>query len=176
MAPEVDILVLSDSTAALQTIKRAAYSGRGCYRDLVDVVDEVGRRSLMGLKMRFGWVKAHVGIDGNERADLMGKAGCRESLLPQVTEGGVRAYWNNVCGRERAKQGLGSGRVVQWNRRAILRYTELRVGKRDMGEWLCVIGNDGTLCPLCGVEEETGTHLVILCEESYGLRPWAWTS
>ena len=34
----------------------------------------------------------------------------------------------------------------------------------------------GTLCRLCGVEEETGTHLVFGCEESYGLRPWNWTS
>ena len=49
MAPEVDMLVLSDSTAVLQAIKRAACSGRGPSRDLVEVVDEVGRRSLMRL-------------------------------------------------------------------------------------------------------------------------------
>ena len=92
MAPEVDVLVLSNSRTALQAIKRAARSERGCSRDLVEVVDEVGRRSLRGLRTRFGWVKAHVGIVWNERADLMAKVGCRESLLPQVTEGGVRAY------------------------------------------------------------------------------------
>ena len=86
MAPEVDLLVLSDSTATLRAIKRAADRGRGCFRDLVEVVDEVGRRTMGGLSTQFGWVKAHVGIDGNERADLMAKAGCRESLLPQVTE------------------------------------------------------------------------------------------
>ena len=92
MALEIDILALSDLTAALQAIKRAARSGRGRSRDLVVVVHEVGRRSLMGLSTRFEWVKAHVSIDGNEQADLMAKAGCRESLLPQVTEGGVKAY------------------------------------------------------------------------------------
>ena len=77
MAPEVDVLVLSDSTAALQAIMRAARSGRGRTRDLVEVVNEVGRRRLLGLSTRFRWVKAHTGIDGNERADLMAKAGCR---------------------------------------------------------------------------------------------------
>ena len=123
MAPEVDMLVLSDSTAALQAMKRAACGWQGCTRDLVEVVDEVGRRNLLGLSTRFGWVKAHTGIDGNERADLMAKAGCREPLLPQVTEGGVRAYWKDVRRRERAQRGLGSGRVVRWNRRAVLRYT-----------------------------------------------------
>ena len=121
-------------------------------------------------------MKAHVGIDGNDRADLAAKAGCRESLLPQVTEGGVRSYWRDVRSRERAQRGLGTGRVVRWNRRAVLRYTHLRVGKGDVGEWRRVIGSEDTLCGLCGVEEETGTHLVFGCEGSYGLRPWDWTS
>ena len=106
MTPEVDILVLSDSTAALRAIKGAARSGRGRTRDLVEVVDEVGRRSLLGLSTQFGWVKAHAGVEGNELADLRAKAGCRESLLPQITEGGVRAYWKDVRAKERAQRGL----------------------------------------------------------------------
>ena len=176
MASEVDLLVLLDSTAALQAIVRAAHNGRGRTRDLVEVVDEVGRRGLLGLSTQFGWVKAHAGIGGNERADLMAKAGCRESLLPQVTEGGVRAYWKGIRSGERAQRGLGSGRLVRWDRRAVLRYTHMRVGKGDVGEWRRVIGNEGTQYRLCGVEEETGTHLVFGCEESYGLRPWNWAS
>ena len=176
MAPDVDVLVLSDSTSALRANKRAADKGRGRSRDLVEVVDEVGRRITKGLSTRFGWVKAHVGVDGNECADLMAKAGCRESLLPQVTEGGVRAYWNDVRSQGRAQQGLGSGRVVQWNRWAVLRYTHQRVGKGDVGEWRRVIGSEDTVCRLCGVEEETGTHLVFGCGESYEIRPWDWTS
>ena len=111
MAPEVDILVLSNSTAVLRAIKRAASSGRGRSRDLVELVDEVDRRSLIELSRQFGRVKAHVGIDGNERADLMVKARCRKSLLPSVTEGGVRANWKDVRSRERTHQGLGSERV-----------------------------------------------------------------
>ena len=176
MAPDVDVLVLSDSMAALRAIKRAADRGRGRSRDLVEVVDEVGRRTMRGLSTQVGWVKAHAGVDGNERADLMAKAGCRESLLPQMTEGGVRAYWKEVRSRQRAQRGLGSRRVVRWNRRAVLRYTHLRVGKGDVGEWRRVIGNEDTLCRLCRVEEETGTHRVFGCEESYGLRPWDRTS
>ena len=171
MAPEVDVLVLSDSTAALQAIKHTARDGRGRSRDLVEVMDQVGRLCRMGLSTRFGWVKAHVGIDGNEKADRMAKTGCRESLLPQVTEGGVKAYWKEVRGRERAQRGLGSGQVVRWNRTAVLRHTHLRVGMGEVGEWRRVFGNENSLCPLCKVEEETGTYLVFRCEESYGLRP-----
>ena len=117
-------------------------------------------------------MKPHTGIDGNERADLMAKTGCRESLQPQITEGGVRAYWKDVRSGERAQRGLGSGQVVRCDRRAVLRYNHLRLGKGDVGECRRVIGANGTLCRLCGVEEETGTHLVFGCEESYGLRPW----
>ena len=43
----------------------------------------------------------------------MAKAGCRESLVPQMTEGGVRAYWKDVRSRERAQQYLGYRRVVR---------------------------------------------------------------
>ena len=112
MAAEVDMLVLSDSMAALQAIVRAAQSGRGRTRDLVEVVDEVGRRGRLGLSTPFRWVKAHAGIDGNQRADLMAKAKCWESLLPQITEGRVRAYWKGVRSGVRAQRGLGSRRVV----------------------------------------------------------------
>ena len=69
----------------------------------MEVVDEVGRDSLMGLSTRFGWVKGHVGMDRSERADLIAKARYRESLLPQITEGGVRAYWKDVRNREKTQ-------------------------------------------------------------------------
>ena len=52
----------------------------------------------------------------------------------------------------------------------------LPVGKGDVGEWRRVIGNKGTMCRPCGVEEETGTHLVFGSNKRYGLRPWDWTS
>ena len=88
----------------------------------------------------------------------------------------MRAYWKDVRSRERAQRGLGSGRVVRWNRWAVLRYTHLRVCKGDVGEWRRVVGDGDTLCRLCGVEKETGAHLVFRCEGSYGLRPWDRTS
>ena len=39
-----------------------------------------------------------------------------------------------------------------------------------------MVGDGDTLCRLCGVEKETGAHLVFRCEGSYGLRPWDRTS
>ena len=87
----------------------------------------------MGLSTPFDWVKAHVGIEGNKCADRMAKAGYTASVLRQVTEGGLRARWKNIRSRERAIFGLGTRWGVHWNKRAVLRYTQLRVGKGDMG-------------------------------------------
>lgn len=134
------MLVLSDSSSALLGLKQGARNGHGRTKDLVEVVDEVGRRTRMGLSVHFGWVKAHVGIRGNERADLMAKAGCRESILPQVMKGGMCVMWKNRRSEERAKSRLGMSRVVCWNRRAVLRYMDLRVGKGDLGRWRRVLG------------------------------------
>lgn len=85
--------------------------------------------------MQFSFVKAHIGIEGNERADRIAKSGCRESLLPQIIEGGVWARWKDIWSRERAVSGLGTRWVVRWNRRAVLRYSQQRVGTRDVREW-----------------------------------------
>lgn len=56
------VLVWSALRAALLGKKQAARNGHGRPRDLVEVIDEVGRRTRMGLGIRLGWVKAHVGM------------------------------------------------------------------------------------------------------------------
>ena len=102
----------------------------------------------------------------------MTKVGWRESLLPQVMESAVRAMWKDWKSREKAKCWLGIGRVIGWNQRAALRYMHVRVGKGDLGQWRWVVGSGQHLCRLCGIEEETGDHLILGCEERSGLRPW----
>ena len=118
MLPDEDALVLSDSTAALASISAAGKDGKARSRDLHEVLDMVGARGARGLTTRFGWCKAHVGIDGNEKADTYAKAGCEGLSPPQITEGGVRAYWRDVVAGEKKCVGFGLGRVVRWRRRA----------------------------------------------------------
>ena len=70
------LLVLSDSRAASEVVKHAAECGHARTADLWKVVNLPGKCASVGMYLRFGWVKAHVGIDGNERADALAKMVC----------------------------------------------------------------------------------------------------
>ena len=50
-------LILADSMAAIQAVKKAGRTGKARSRELVRVMREVRRRG----NVRFAWVKAHVG-------------------------------------------------------------------------------------------------------------------
>ena len=83
MLPDKDALVLSDSTAALASIFAAGQAGKARSRDLCEILYMVGARSARGLGTRFAWYKAHMGIEGNERADAYAKARCVELSPPR---------------------------------------------------------------------------------------------
>ena len=134
----------------------------------------VGARGARGLTTRFRWCKAHVGIDGNERADAYAKAGC-EGLSPsQMTEDGVRAYWRDVVAGEKKCVGFGLGSVVRWRRRAAYRYVQARSERGDLGAWREKLGRLGVVCRLCGKVRETGHHLTFECEGASVARGWGW--
>ena len=117
--PVAPLLVLSDSKAALAAVRNAASMGVARTADLRRVVNLVGEWALAGAELHFRWVKAHVGVQGNERADALAKAGCGKDGPACVTEGGVRALWKRLRSGERSVAGLGAGRVSGWGRRAV---------------------------------------------------------
>ena len=60
-------------------------------RDLAHLGQQIrNRQDLYGQdNVAVGWVKAHVGIEGNERADEMAKMGAAKEGRDHVTEGGL---------------------------------------------------------------------------------------
>ena len=82
-----------------------------------------------------------------------------------MTEGGVRALWNQVRAAEWSVVGCGMGRVAKWDRGAVSRYAQLHTNKGDLGVWRVRLGRGGSLCRLCWDAPESGSHLVFDCRK-----------
>ena len=173
--PTEPVLLLSDFRAAISAVCGAASGGWARTADLRSVVDAIVVWVDGGVSLRLAWVKAHVGVAGNERADELAKAGCLAGGDSQVTEGGVRAFWKRLRSCQRRVVGLGAGRATKWGRRAISRYVQARTGKGDLGAWRVRLGRGCGLCRLYrGGVVETGDHLVFECPGMRGLVGWDW--
>ena len=91
MVGNTPVLLLTDSRAAIQAVQKAGKRGVARTRGLAEVVrrlaaidEEHGEGSAV-----LGWVKAHVGITGNERADEQAKLAAEGRNGAAVTEGGI---------------------------------------------------------------------------------------
>lgn len=113
------VLIMADSQAAVLAIAAAGKSGEDRTEDLKWVIEEIEeRQEQVGEEaVRFGWVKAHVGIYGNEQADRLAKQRVEEQVRGTITEGGVKQAWNEKRQASRKVVGTGMGKVLKWNRR-----------------------------------------------------------
>ncbi|KAF8416447.1 hypothetical protein EV426DRAFT_686075 [Tirmania nivea] len=159
-----EILILSDSQAAIMSLVKAGKRGRARTHDIKRIMS---RLSSATTKIHFGWVKSHIGIEGNERADTLAKAGAQKRGVHIITEGGIRQWYKEMCRRERKVFGYGLGRVVRWNRRAVVNYSRCRSGKGDFAVWKRTLGEeDGdATCRHCRKYEESGRHIAFVCGE-----------
>ena len=104
--------------AAIQAIKKAGSSGKARSGELVRVIREVKKRQRVRQRVRLAWVKAHIGIPGNERADGQAKNFTKVVRPEILTERGIRQQLTARRKAERSQVGWGGGRVVGWSRRA----------------------------------------------------------
>ena len=86
------IIFFTDSKAAIQAPKKAGTTGKTRTRARARLASEItGRSDLYGSgNTLIGWVKSHIGIAVNEKADEMAKKGSKKEKGGDITEGGVQ--------------------------------------------------------------------------------------
>ena len=121
----------------------------------------------MGLGTALSWVRAHIGIRGNELAD---QHATFHSHLGQIagtggtaTEGGIQQLTKAARAESRSAPTYGKGRRVGWKRRALAAYTWFRTGKGPQLEWLHRIGKAADPTCHCGMAIQTDEHVVWEC-------------
>jgi len=108
-------LILSDSQAAIAAVRKAARTGKARTGELKEVIEEVRRRQAT-LAVRFACVKAHVGTQGNEKADQLAKEGAElegedEGMEKAIAEGGLRQDSGKGEGRRRGDRNGKGGEM-----------------------------------------------------------------
>ena len=110
------ILILLDSQAAIKAMVKAGKRGRArtaALKDAIKGIAEKQQREGGNEKaVILAWIKAHIGINGNERADQMAKEASVHQGGNKVTEGGIKAVWQETRRNERRVEGFGKGRVI----------------------------------------------------------------
>ena len=98
-------------------------------REVVSLISNCQKEFGAGA-VSLAWVKAQVGIHGNEGANLEAKSAVETGGGTAVTEGGIRAMVKEGQKKEKVVKGFGMGRVVRWSSRlAVTAYSQLRTGK-----------------------------------------------
>ena len=103
----VVVLELTRTKAAIAAVKKAGKTAKARSRHLQEVVNTVAEIKEGGGEVKLGWVKAHMGILGNEAADVLAK-NAAEGVPPDDHK---KWMWGGVFG-----SGRNSGRGGIWRK------------------------------------------------------------
>ena len=147
---EAKAIILSDSKATIQAVINAVPCGKARTRDLAHLGQQIrNRQDLYGQdNVAVGCVKAHVGIEGNERVDEMANIGVAKEGREHVPEGGLR-QWEKAKRRENRVR-VGHLDATKWDRHTASMYTQLRTNRGNLASWRKVLGKaDRDVCRWC---------------------------
>ena len=129
------VLLLADSKAAIQAVQKAGRTGRARTRALAAVGKEIHRRihDFGEDAVAIGWVKPHLGIEGNEKADEAAKLGASKDSGGEITEAGVTQAIRELRKEHRIADDVLC--VAGWDRHSATKYSQLRTNKGDLQAW-----------------------------------------
>ena len=175
------IVIRSDSQAAILALGSNIIKSNlvlDCFRKL----NQLGKWN----KIKIQWIKAHVGFQGNEEADMLAKKGAEqerygpepflpvpEAFLKKATKDIQIANWNdNWRNTKDCRQTkLWLPEVTNKMEKYMKKMSRLDLGKIvqfitghcNLKRHKSLQSNVESLCRLCKIEEETPWHLVTVC-------------
>ena len=178
-----ELLILSDSQAAIRALAKQRVTSKTVL-NCINILNTLA----IDCKITIRWVKAHVGIEGNERADMLAKKGAAtpcltpEPVLPLAYQGSrtaVRRWvsncaaklWRELHSCKQTKEFFPEGidpkgkksllGLKRWELRNVL---QIITGHGNLAQYRHKIGlAESPICPFCEIEPETSRHLVELC-------------
>jgi len=183
------VTIMSDSQAALLAVDNCLVKSSVVW-DTIQRLNELGVNKRVTLR----WVKAHVGISGNEQADSLAKEGTvdvfigPEPIIPVATrlrtmniKKAVDKLWQERWEVRKVKFGDCRQSLILWpNINKKFSFALLRAGNRalfshliqyisghcDLGYHSRMMGSIGTdACRFCAESREEANHLVLRCPD-----------
>ena len=174
------VTIATDSISTLTSVQ----SGNSCRQDLLlEISNQIYRLHNKGVDVSFLWVPAHVGVEGNEEADILAKQALksntinieiplrREEIKSIISKHMYKIWedsWDsmNTGGHLYSIQLQVKNSEIQGrNRREEIIFARLRIGHTGLKHTLSKIGKHPTgLCSQC-TRPETVQHVLLECSK-----------
>lgn len=172
-------VICSDSISSLNSLSGGTSTVR---QELIyEILINLLRIQNMGLILKFVWVPAHVGVQGNETVDKLAKQALKHMIvevqiplskaeIKGIIKNQINKKWQEMWDRGikgrhlySIQKQVGKGRLCLNNRKEDIIITRLRIGHSGLNQTLYIIGKHQTgLCIRCS-EVETIEHVLLHC-------------
>lgn len=183
-----DVFICSDSEAAIKALISPVTTSK-LVDECKDYLNQIGMRNQITLV----WVPGHSGVEGNERADALARLGSStagygsepyipipQSLCAKALKDWVKTKhterWLAYEGGMHTKHFLSepaekwSKSLINMDRNRIRRVVGAITGHCGLNKHLTKINIRGDPECSCGLEEETGLHVICVCPKFSQLR------